>query len=78
MKYTAVNDYVIVEKERDKKTESGIIIHQEESYIKRAKVVATNTKALMGKTVVVEGRNFIDFGDGFGAVQEKNITAVVN
>lgn len=77
--YQAVSNYVIVKREpQQEATSSGIIITKlEETYIKRLLIVATNSSVLENKRIIVEGRNFIDFGDGYGGVKEENIVAVI-
>jgi co-chaperonin GroES (HSP10) len=57
--YQAVNDYIIIEKETERKTDFGIIVaEQDTGSVFEFIVVATNEKtaALQGKTIYAERR----------------------
>lgn len=74
--YLPINDRVIVKKPAERTTDSGIIVQADDGYVQRLEVFRTNEKQLVGKNILVERRNFEDFGDGYGAVKIENIMAV--
>ena len=75
--YTPIGERLIVEKPKEQKTDSGIILTEQDNWVKTVTVVnAGEHTRFAGKTLLVERRNFEDFGDGYGSVKIENIMAV--
>lgn len=78
MTYTAINDFVIVEKVQDEKTVSGIILTSESKPLYRVVETTDVTKDLSGKIIeLLQENHALPLSDGkHFSVNYKNIIAV--
>lgn len=76
--YIPIDSRLIVKKQEETVTASGIIVKPGDAYVQTLEVVETtpDTKRFKDKTILVERRHFEDFGDGFGSVKIENIMAI--